>query len=694
MFKINEIEFEDVFIFKGHYSVKLPLKGLILIEGRNCDAGGSNGAGKTSFLNLIPTALFEANGSNLVKDLIINKSSKKAFIRVRVNDVYDIVYARGGKNEWYVLENGMKVEGKALTDTKRIIEKILRLTYDQYSSSIHLKQGATIGFWHLSPSERVRMISEILNLIIFEQASAKARERANSFDAEISAKQKEVEILEREIKGLKEEISTREAMLIDISVLRDYSAELSQKIEKERKELNGLLEQLGRAKLEAEQFVKEKQDIEKQIAEKEVFIERENRNLESIESTIREVMALSKEYETLKEGKVEKEFLTVLLQKATAEKGSLQTEIGRLNARLDEIVKILSLKAEDECPVCGRELTAEILNKKRSELEAERSEILRRREEASLRISELEKEIAQTNRKIYEAGRVEERIKSIEYFLNKSDVRMLEKSKEEIQKLVKSAHEELKVLKQKSEALGSSEVLNQRFWEIKNKVRDKEIEVSRLEKEFLKVNEQISEQESHRRRIEEIKDGLKRKEGELMQRKRELEELKNEREYYGWWVDGFRRFQLLEIARAIEILQNKVLEYASLLFEGRVNISVDVLRQKKTAKDKFDFKNELYVTLGDGTIPLEGYSGGEKQLIALIFLLALNDVLESNVILLDEVFGSLDEVNRERVARLLKEVSQRKLVMVITHIDEIKSLIDWDGKILIERRGGVSSLVA
>ena len=79
-------------------------------------------------------------------------------------------------------------------------------------------------------------------------------------------------------------------------------------------------------------------------------------------------------------------------------------------------------------------------------------------------------------------------------------------------------------------------------------------------------------------------------------------------------------------------------------------------------------------------------SGGEKQRVAIARAL-IND---PKVILCDEPTGALDEKNSEAIFSLLKEVSQRTLVIVATHdLDGVKNLADQileikDGEVKIK----------
>ncbi|MBI2040949.1 MAG: chromosome segregation protein SMC [DPANN group archaeon] len=73
---------------------------------------------------------------------------------------------------------------------------------------------------------------------------------------------------------------------------------------------------------------------------------------------------------------------------------------------------------------------------------------------------------------------------------------------------------------------------------------------------------------------------------------------------------------------------------------------------------------------------LTSLSGGEKTLAALAFIFAIQEHEPAPFYLLDEIDAALDKVNSERVARLLKEYSQKAQVIIVTHNDAVISESD------------------
>ena len=69
-------------------------------------------------------------------------------------------------------------------------------------------------------------------------------------------------------------------------------------------------------------------------------------------------------------------------------------------------------------------------------------------------------------------------------------------------------------------------------------------------------------------------------------------------------------------------------------------------------------------------------SGGEKVLVALAFIFAIQEHEPAPFYFLDEIDAALDKLNSEKVARLLKDYSKKSQVLIISHNDAIISESD------------------
>ena len=105
------------------------------------------------------------------------------------------------------------------------------------------------------------------------------------------------------------------------------------------------------------------------------------------------------------------------------------------------------------------------------------------------------------------------------------------------------------------------------------------------------------------------------------------------------------------------------------------------------------FNSGLYLKLkrNGRESSLEALSGGEKTLLALMFIFALQFYKPSPFYILDEVDQSLDKVNSQQLARLLRSVSSQSQFIVVTHDDSIMGMAEVI--MGVSRVDGVSKIV-
>jgi exonuclease SbcC len=94
--------------------------------------------------------------------------------------------------------------------------------------------------------------------------------------------------------------------------------------------------------------------------------------------------------------------------------------------------------------------------------------------------------------------------------------------------------------------------------------------------------------------------------------------------------------------------------------------------------------NEDYeVTVMDEGVPKPVISGGEEDLASLVLRLAISQMIAEragqplSLLVLDEIFGSLDEARRAHVVALLRRLADRfPQVILITHIEQVREGLD------------------
>jgi DNA repair exonuclease SbcCD ATPase subunit/DNA repair exonuclease SbcCD nuclease subunit len=89
---------------------------------------------------------------------------------------------------------------------------------------------------------------------------------------------------------------------------------------------------------------------------------------------------------------------------------------------------------------------------------------------------------------------------------------------------------------------------------------------------------------------------------------------------------------------------------------------------------------EVYINYGDKRRIIELGSGMEKMISAIatrVALINMSSLPKSNVLIIDEGFGALDDANLEACARLLKSLKKYfDQILIISHVDAIKDAVD------------------
>ena len=135
----------------------------------------------------------------------------------------------------------------------------------------------------------------------------------------------------------------------------------------------------------------------------------------------------------------------------------------------------------------------------------------------------------------------------------------------------------------------------------------------------------------------------------------------------------------------LESLNDKLSEYSQ--FIGfQVLFDIDMESHNK------DLVTFIYN--GSNIVPYEDLSGGQKQAVDVVSAFAIHDVVnegrECNLLVLDEVFESLDKNNIEIVTELIQDKARNKALYLVTHID---GFVPTNSHIIkIHFKDGVTSL--
>lgn len=259
-----------------------------------------------------------------------------------------------------------------------------------------------------------------------------------------------------------------------------------------------------------------------------------------------------------------------------------------------------------------------------------------------------------------------------------------EKLNEDALKLKESLYKGLDDLKEEGQQLRKQ--LNESIDEAQK--YNKEINNSQLKVDKLKLNK-----ENYEKQIQSIDINLKECENQLEELSKAILYYNIDKENTNSHIEvvnkmstianrDFRGFLLSEI---ISFINKKAKEYSQIIFE--------------TDKIKFNLNgNNIDISYCDKQY--ENLSGGEKQRVDLIIQFSIRDMLSqfldfsSNILILDEITDSLDEISSQQVISLISnKLCDVDSVFIITHHGKQLS-IPYDKEItILKDNNGISRLI-
>ncbi len=147
----------------------------------------------------------------------------------------------------------------------------------------------------------------------------------------------------------------------------------------------------------------------------------------------------------------------------------------------------------------------------------------------------------------------------------------------------------------------------------------------------------------------------------------------------------------LLIEQALPEIESKANELLDRLSDGTMAVRF-VTQSEYKAKKREDLKETLDIQISDGAgvRDYEMYSGGEAFLVNFAIRLALSEVLASRkgarlqMLVIDEGFGSQDELGRQRLIQSINAVQNDfAKILVITHLEEMKDA--FPTRIVVEK---------
>lgn len=695
---------------------------------------GPNGVGKSSILDSIQFSLFGETGKGAKSSDVVNNVIGKnchTFVEFTFETFDNIIdnyrvdrYVKHSKLGDTVLlfKNDMtKPYKKGHKEVLPEIEKIL-LPQKLFTNTLLFGQKVKDFFTDLPDSERKEIFRKVLQLddyVLYYDETINRIKQASKEMEELKKNlilntkflldtQSRIVLTREDIKNFelrkKEEIAE---LTNKVSVLNDEICELNQKQNQYEKindlELNRLNEEcsslqngIDKLKMEEDNLIqsltntKNLKGTEFNSKSKELLSSEElnkTKLISEINSKFQDYKSeIQSSFNDLKNNK-ENCILKISSNKKEIDKNN--KEISKLKLSLD--------RSDATCPTCGKELTDDTVKKHLTDtlnnLVNSNQNLVEENSNLENLTLKIDKDISNIHDLIKKAKSTsDDKIKDIEKECDKNCNIIKQKLTEAIEKLYlmfnnKKKQIEEKYEKEKLEKTNSLKTLISKKSSLITLLDEKKLFLEKIEKVKSEIilNKTLienKEKEEYNYSILENylseEERLKTEQKSLEADESRIEDLMN---ILNFWKNGFSSSGIpsLLIDESIPFLNETVSNYLDLI-GGRYKVSFDTISTTKSG----EYRDKINVNVLDTQTKANNrkqLSGGQTRIIDIAILLSLCDLqnniqdMKTNILLLDEIFDSLDDQNIGYVSSLLRTLVKEKSINIISHrhIDSIEA---------------------
>ena len=228
---------------------------------------GDNGHGKSALLDAVTWALWGQTRARSVDEIVRlgQQECEVEFVFDLEGDRYRVLRkrslrARGGLSglELHGFDPAAQtyraLSGNSIRETENKIAQILHMNYDTFVNSVFILQGRADEFTTRRPGERKRILSEILDLSVFDDLQARARDRHGRLD-------QEAQTAAERLRDLEQQVSARPELAAAVEGHRQALAGLQAELRKSQEALSHLQQRLSALQLQQQRL----QDVSRRL---------------------------------------------------------------------------------------------------------------------------------------------------------------------------------------------------------------------------------------------------------------------------------------------------------------------------------------------------------------------------------------------------------------------------------------------
>ena len=657
---IKKVAFENTFAYgKDNFINFDKLSGVSGIFGKNR-------IGKSSIPGTIMYGLFNTTDRGPIKNLhIINSRKGHCQVKVDINvdgRLYRIErqtvkhQTRKGKMHAVTHLNLLQIDsdgnmtkdltGEQRRETEKTIRRIVG-TADDFLLTSLASQGEMNSFIRQRATSRKSVLSKFLDLNIFDKLYEKAKEDSN--DIRFALKK----VPDREWDTI---ISEKKSSLENLQDRRNNINPLLEKLQLRIQNLQIILATHKENDLVTIDDIDDQKLLieteEKRLLQMGENIVDAKNNSHIIKTKLKKIQEIKKQFpiDELHEKLVEQQ----QLEKSLIEiEHSHDREKTLLKTQKRSVKKLAGVPCGDEFPTCKYIKESHQNKLKLSSQEGKVEEIMSHLTAARKALQCIMQENLKDKIAKYDAILIDERELHLEYSRNKLSIDKLQSENDTINDVIEEMQQKLAEMRLQVRDDIPEEVLN-----VHADVKNLRTQTNQLDAKRMSLSEQI---------------GLLTSEIEKLQlEKTKYTEILKEWRAYELFMNAVSKkgIPLWIMSAQLPAINTEI----SKILQGVVGFTVE-LEAVSNSNDM-----DIFINYGDSRRIIECASGMEKMVSSLairVALINISSLPKTDLLVIDEGFGALDEMNVEACNRLLESLKKWfKNILVISHVDAVKDAVD------------------
>ncbi|MBI2022210.1 SMC family ATPase, partial [Candidatus Daviesbacteria bacterium] len=663
---------------------------------------GPNGAGKSSLLDAITWCLWGSSRAGDSSDQLVHLGASSMNVEFSFElDKHEFIVKRirnlksGGSTSLEFWSGSHNLTEGTIKMTQEKIITTLHLSFETFTNSAFLRQGHADEFTTHGPTDRKRILADILGLDHYDKLEEKAKEK-------IKEVQTKLQLLEYQLLEIEAELSQKEDNQAKKILAEKKITEIEGKIEILEKELKSLSQEKATLAATLEQHQKLTQTLTALQSElTDILTQGKNRaeKIKELEESLVKLPLLDEKLAQLKTLEKHKEEYLIALQKKLEMENALSQvksqlalknqEKQTLEEKLTEIKTHLESLKKDaaRCPTCKQLIDLDQKQKVKTEY--------------LLEVEKIKQQLSQIK-----TAAEEKEIEKIQ-----SEINFIKLDPQKHQQIIKDLNELSSLQKKKERLIAAQATLESEkkvVLELRGLFSSKKTQIDKLEKEVKSLpnldshlnllQKQIAEKEinlsSLRGEEKETRNTLgqvfqlisrqKQLENLFITRKEERQALEKEKQVFEELALAFGKkgIQAMIIEAAIPEIEDEANRLLERLTEGRMKIRLETQRETKTKVTTIEGAKEratvetLDIIISDemGEREYELYSGGEAFRVNFALRLAISKLLTNRAgaklqfLVIDEGFGTQDAQGRSRIVEVIDSIKDDfEKILIITH---------------------------